>query len=45
MLGLGSFDSIFLDVHSRKILTHSVKGLLRKLSFFLKKENEIKRLF
>ena len=37
MLGLGSFDSIFLDVYPHKISTPSVKGLLRKLSFFLKK--------
>ena len=37
MLGLGSFDSIFLDVYPREISTPSVKVLLRKLSFFLKK--------
>ena len=37
MLGLGSFDSIFLDVYPHKISTHSVKGLLRNLGFFLKK--------
>ena len=38
-LKLGSFDSNFLVVYLCKISTQSVKGLPRKLSFFLKKGN------
>ena len=37
MVGMSSFDGIFLDVSSCKISTKSVKRLPRKLNFFFKK--------
>ena len=45
MLGLGSFESIFLVVYLCEVSSHLSKRLLRKLSFLLKKEMKFKLLF